>query len=81
MMLDVATQVALSTRKLTLAYDGNVITQWMWNYLTRSQGARLITGLGVLPPIPLAQDDDAANGAASSSESPEMVAAAQPSEG
>jgi len=27
MMLDVATQVALSTRKLTLAYDGNVIIQ------------------------------------------------------
>ena len=26
-MLDVATQVALSTRKLTLAYDGNVIIQ------------------------------------------------------
>ncbi len=44
-----------------------VVTQWFWNYLTRSQGARLITGKDVLPPIqPLAQSsaeeatDDAA---------------------
>lgn len=57
-----------------------VMTQWMWNYLTRSQGARLITGLGVLPPIPLPQEEDAANGAASSSGSPEMAAATKPSE-
>lgn len=33
-----------------------VMTQWMWNYLTRSQGARLITGLGVLPPVNLPQE-------------------------
>ncbi|MGB3496097.1 MAG: NAD(P)/FAD-dependent oxidoreductase [Elainellaceae cyanobacterium] len=61
-----------------------VMTQWMWNYLTRSQGARLITGLGVLPPIPMPQEDesnDSGNGAASSPESPEMVAAAKSSEG
>lgn len=30
-----------------------VMTQWMWNYLTRSQGARLITGRDVLPPVAL----------------------------
>lgn len=28
-----------------------VMTQWAWNYLTRSQGARLITGKGVMPPV------------------------------
>ncbi len=42
-----------------------VITQWFWTYLTRNQGARLITGRDVLPPIsarnPFAKD--AANGA------------------
>ncbi len=31
-----------------------VVTQWIWNYLTRNQGARLITGKGVLPPMQLA---------------------------
>jgi NADH dehydrogenase len=28
-----------------------VMTQWAWNYLTRSQGARLITGENVMPPV------------------------------
>jgi NADH:ubiquinone reductase (H+-translocating) len=28
-----------------------VITQWIWTYITRNQGARLITGKDVLPPI------------------------------
>jgi len=28
-----------------------VVTQWIWNYLTRNQGARLITGKDALPPI------------------------------
>ncbi len=28
-----------------------VVTQWVWNYITRSQGARLITGKDVLPPV------------------------------
>ncbi len=28
-----------------------VMTQWAWNYVTRSQGARLITGENVMPPV------------------------------
>lgn len=28
-----------------------VVTQWIWNYLTRNQGARLITGKDALPPL------------------------------
>lgn len=28
-----------------------VVTLWIWNYLTRNQGARLITGQEVLPPM------------------------------
>lgn len=33
-----------------------VVTQWIWTYITRSQGARLITGEDVLPPIQAAID-------------------------
>ncbi|MEO0491180.1 MAG: NAD(P)/FAD-dependent oxidoreductase, partial [Cyanobacteria bacterium J06659_2] len=28
-----------------------VVTQWIWNYITRNQGARLITGKDALPPL------------------------------
>ncbi len=28
-----------------------VVTQWIWNYITRNQGARLITGNNTLPPV------------------------------
>lgn len=34
-----------------------VVTQWIWSYLTRNQGARLITGKDVLPPIQMASAD------------------------
>ena len=43
-----------------------VITQWIWTYLTRNQGARLITGRDVLPPMQVERHpfaNDAANGA------------------
>ena len=51
-----------------------VVTQWIWNYLTRSQGARLITGKDVLPPIQPSFEEPAdlqANGA-----TPRVVAGA-----
>ncbi|HHP7243656.1 MAG TPA: NAD(P)/FAD-dependent oxidoreductase, partial [Elainellaceae cyanobacterium] len=32
-----------------------VMTQWAWNYLTRSQGARLITGKDLMPPVEAGQ--------------------------
>ncbi len=54
-----------------------VMTQWMWNYLTRNQGARLITGVGVLPPIAFPNGDESTNGEISGNAAPkeEMVAA------